>query len=98
MPEATQLKEKAAWKANRVYLNKDAQKVIILEPGQEYTAKMAQKQKTTIRKKSMTFPRPRRQAEVWSRTQNPCGSLWRLWWMQAPFPLSPVDDLELPLL
>lgn len=37
MPEATQLKEKAAWKANRVYVNKDAQKVIILEPGQEYT-------------------------------------------------------------
>ena len=37
MPEAMQLKEKAAWKANRVYVNKDAQKVIILEPGKEYT-------------------------------------------------------------
>ena len=37
MPEATQLKEKAAWKANRVYVNKDARKVIILEPGKEYT-------------------------------------------------------------
>ena len=37
MPEATQLKEKAAWKQSRVYVNKDAQKVIILEPSKEYT-------------------------------------------------------------
>ena len=36
-PEATQLKEKAAWKQSRVYVNKDAQKVVILEPGKEYT-------------------------------------------------------------
>lgn len=37
MPEATQLKERAAWKQSRVYVNKDAQKVVILEPGKEYT-------------------------------------------------------------
>ena len=37
MPEATQLKERAAWKQSRVYVNKDAQKVIILEPSKEYT-------------------------------------------------------------
>ena len=37
MPEATQLKEKAAWKQSRVYVNKDAQKVVILEPSKEYT-------------------------------------------------------------
>lgn len=30
MPEATQLKEYSKWKANRVYVNKDAQKIIIL--------------------------------------------------------------------
>ena len=36
-PEATQLKEKSAWKQSRVYVNKDAQKVVILEPGKEYT-------------------------------------------------------------
>lgn len=36
-PEATQLKEKAAWKQSRVYVNKDAQKVVILEPSKEYT-------------------------------------------------------------
>lgn len=37
MPEATQLKEKSAWKNNRVYVDKDAQKVVILEPSKEYT-------------------------------------------------------------
>ena len=37
MPEATQLKEYGKWKASRVYVNKDAQKVIILEPSKEYT-------------------------------------------------------------
>ena len=37
MPEATQLKERAAWKQSRVYVNKDAQEVVILEPGKEYT-------------------------------------------------------------
>lgn len=37
MPEATQLKEKSAWKNNRVYVNKDARKVVILEPSKEYT-------------------------------------------------------------
>ena len=67
-----------------------------LSRGRNIPAKMAQRQKATIRKKSMTFPRPRRQAEVRSRTQNPCGSLWRLWWMQAPFPLSPLTTLSCP--
>ena len=37
MPEATQLKERTAWKQSRVYVNKDAQKIVILEPGKEYT-------------------------------------------------------------
>ena len=37
MPEATQLKEYSKWKANRVYVNEDAQKIIILEPSKEYT-------------------------------------------------------------
>lgn len=36
-PEATQLKEKSSWKQSRVYVNKDAQKIVILEPSKEYT-------------------------------------------------------------
>ena len=36
MPEAAVLKDRAAWRENRVYVNQDAQKVLILEPGKEY--------------------------------------------------------------
>ena len=36
-PEATQLKDYSSWKQSRVYVNKDAQKVVILEPSKEYT-------------------------------------------------------------
>ena len=36
MPEATQLKDYGSWKQSRVYVDKDAQKVTILEPGKEY--------------------------------------------------------------
>ncbi len=36
MPEAAVLKDRAAWRENRVYVNQDAQKVLILEPGREY--------------------------------------------------------------
>ena len=36
-PEATQLKDYSSWKQSRVYVNKDAQKVTILEPSKEYT-------------------------------------------------------------
>ena len=37
MPEATQLRDYAKWKQSRVYVNKDAQKITILEPSKEYT-------------------------------------------------------------
>ena len=36
MPEATQLKDYSSWKQNRIYVDKDAQKITILEPGKEY--------------------------------------------------------------
>ncbi len=36
MPEATQLKDHNTWKQSRVYVNKDAKKVVILEPTKEY--------------------------------------------------------------
>ena len=36
MAEAAVLKDRAAWRENRVYVNQDAQKVLILEPGKEY--------------------------------------------------------------
>ena len=36
MPEATQLKDYGSWKQSRVYVDKDADKITILEPGKEY--------------------------------------------------------------
>ena len=36
MPEATQLKDYGSWKQSRAYVDKDAQKITILEPGKEY--------------------------------------------------------------
>lgn len=37
MPEATQLKDYNGWKQSRAYVDKDATKITILEPGKEYT-------------------------------------------------------------
>ena len=36
-PDAVQLKDYSTWKRNRIYVNKDAHKIVILEPGKEYT-------------------------------------------------------------
>lgn len=36
-PDATQLKDYSSWKQSRAYVDKDAQKITILEPGKEYT-------------------------------------------------------------
>lgn len=36
MPEATKLKDYKKWRAERVYVDKGANKVVILEPGKEY--------------------------------------------------------------
>ena len=60
MPEATQLKEYSKWKANRVYVNKDAQKIIILEPSKEYTRVGAPWRLSTISTGSASIPCRRR--------------------------------------
>ena len=96
MPEATQLKEKAAWKANRVYLNKDAQKVIILEPGQEYTRKDGAKAKDYNPKEvydiSQTSAAGRGQEQDAKSMRELVAALVDA----SPVPFVPVDDLELP--
>ena len=74
MPEATQLKEYSKWKANRVYVNKDAQKIIILEPSKEYTREDGTKGVSYNAK----FPKPRQRTGSRNRSRNPCVSLCRL--------------------
>ena len=78
MPEATQLKEYSKWKASRVYVNKDAQKIIILEPSKEYTRVTGQRVSPTMPKWFMTFLKPRQRTGSRNRSRNPCVSLCRL--------------------
>ena len=78
MPEATQLKEYSKWKANRVYVNKDAQKIIILEPSKEYTVRTGQRASPTMPKWFMILPKPRQRTGSRNRSRNPCVSLCRL--------------------
>ena len=95
-PEATQLKEKAAWKQSRVYVNKDAQKVVILEPSKEYTrddgtkgisynAKVVYDISETSSKERMQAQEPKSMRELVSALLD-----------ASPVPCVPVDDLELP--
>lgn len=78
MPEATQLKEYGKWKASRVYVNKDAQKVIILEPSKEYTREDGSKAVATMLKRFMIFPKPPQRTDSSRRNRNLCVSLCRL--------------------
>ena len=77
MPEATQLKDYNTWKQSRVYVNKDAQKVVILEPSKEYTREDGTKVFPIIPKLSMTFPKHRQKRECRHKSRNLCGSLYR---------------------
>lgn len=96
MPEAAQLKDKAGWKANRVYVNKDAQKVIILEPSKEYTrddgtkavsynAKSVYDISETSAKDRQEAPEPKSMRELVSAMID-----------ASPVPFQPMENLELP--
>ena len=96
MPEATQLKEYNKWKASRVYVNKDAQKIIILEPSKEYTredgtkgvsynAKVVYDISETSAKDRQEAAEPKSMRELVSAMID-----------ASPVPFQPVDDLELP--
>ena len=95
-PDATQLKDKAAWKANRVYVDKDAQKITILEPSKEYTrddgtkavsynAKAVYDISETSAKNRQEAPEPKSMRELVSAMID-----------ASPVPFQPVDSLELP--
>lgn len=96
MPEATQLKEKAAWKSSRVYVNKDAQKVIILEPSKEYTRDDGSKAVGYNAKEvydiSQTSAKDRQQAQEQKTMRELVSALIDA----SPVPFVPVADLEMP--
>ena len=94
MPEATQLKDYNGWKQGRVYTDKDATKVTILEPGKEYTredgstgvsynAKVVYDVSQTSAKKRMETPEPKSMRELVSAMIE-----------ASPVPFQPVEELE----
>ena len=95
-PEATQLKEKAAWKQSRVYVNKDAQKVVILEPSKEYTREDGSKAVGYNAKEvydiSETSAKDRQEAQEKKSMRELVSALIDA----SPVPFVPVADLEMP--
>ena len=96
MPEATQLKDYGKWKQSRVYVNKDAQKITILEPSKEYlrddgtkavsyNAKVVYDISETSAKDRQEAAEPKSMRELVSAMID-----------ARPVPFQPVDDLELP--
>ena len=96
MPEAAQLKDKASWKANRVYVNKDAQKVIILEPSKEYTrddgTKAVLYNAKAVYDISETSAKDRQEAQEKKSMRELVSALIDA----SPVPFVPVADLEMP--
>lgn len=96
MPEATQLKEKAAWKQSRVYVNKDAKKVVILEPSKEYTRDDGSKAVGYNAKEvydiSETSAKDRQEALEKKSKRELVSALIDA----SPVPFVPVADLEMP--
>ena len=96
MPEATQLKEYSKWKASRVYVNKDAQKIIILEPSKEYTREDGTKgisyNAKVVYDISETSAKDRQQEQEPKSMRELVSALIDA----SPVPCVPVDELELP--
>ena len=96
MPEATQLKDYNTWKQSRVYVNKDAQKVVILEPSKEYTRDDGTKgisyNAKVVYDISETSAKERMQPQEQKSMRELVSDLIDA----SPVPCVPVDDLELP--
>ena len=96
MPEATQLKDYNAWKQSRVYVNKDAQKIVILEPSKEYTrddgTKAVGYNAKAVYDISETSAKDRQQAQEPKTMRELVSAMIDA----SPIPFVPVADLEIP--
>ena len=96
MPEATQLKDYNAWKQSRVYVNKDAQKIVILEPSKEYTrddgTKAVGYNAKVVYDISETLAKDRQQAQEPKTMRELVSAMIDA----SPVPFVPVADLEIP--
>ena len=96
MPDATQLKDYNAWKQSRVYVNKDAQKIVILEPSKEYTrddgTKAVGYNAKVVYDISETSAKDRQQAQEPKTIRELVSAMIDA----SPVPFVPVADLEIP--
>ena len=96
MPEATQLKDYGSWKQSRVYVDKDAQKVTILEPGKEYEREDGSKavgyNAKIVYDISQTSAKDRQQPQENKTMRELVSAMIDA----SPVSFVPVDDLELP--
>ena len=96
MPEATQLKDYGSWKQSRAYVDKDAQKVTILEPGKEYEREDGSKavgyNAKVVYDISQTSAKDRQQPQEHKTMRELVSAMIDA----SPVSFVPVDDLELP--
>ena len=96
MPEAAQLKDKASWKQSRVYVNKDAQKITILEPSKEYTrddgTKAVSYNAKVVYDISQTSAKDRQEAAEPKSMRELVSAMIDA----SPVPFQPMENLELP--
>lgn len=96
MPEATQLKDYGSWKQSRAYVDKDAQKVTILEPGKEYEREDGSKavgyNAKIVYDISQTSAKDRQQPQENKTMRELVSAMIDA----SPVSFVPVDDLELP--
>ena len=96
MPEATQLKDYGSWKQSRAYVDKDAQKVTILEPGKEYEREDGSKavgyNAKIVYDISQTSAKDRQQPQEAKTMRELVSAMIDA----SPVSFVPMDDLELP--
>lgn len=95
-PEATQLKDYSSWKQSRIYVNKDAQKVTILEPSKEYTrddgSKAVSYNAKVVYDISQTSAKDRQEAKEPKTIRELVSAMIDA----SPVDFQPVDELEIP--
>lgn len=96
MPEATLLKDKTKWRENRVYVDKDAQEVVILEPSKEYTREDGTKAVSYNAKGVYDISETSAAKKQEAREQKPIRELVSALIDASPVPFQPVDELEVP--
>ena len=96
MPEATQLRDYNKWKENRVYTDKKAKKVMILEPGKEYirddNTKAVSYNAKAVYDISQTSAKNNANEMEPARIRDLVGAMIDA----SPVPFQPTDNMEIP--